>query len=38
MRHTTDPVHGSGKALLRHWNDGAAEYQSLIFTKRDGGL
>jgi phosphonate transport system substrate-binding protein len=28
-------VHGAGKLLLRRWKKGMAEYQSLIFTKRD---
>ena len=31
-------VHGAGKILLRRWKGGQAEYQSLIITKRDGGI
>ncbi len=31
-------VHGAGKTLLRRWKGGRAEYQSLIITKRDGGI
>src|SRR5882724_8873373 len=31
-------VHGAGKTLLRRWKGGQAEYQSLIITKRDGGI
>ncbi|HEU4340818.1 MAG TPA: phosphate/phosphite/phosphonate ABC transporter substrate-binding protein [Candidatus Binatia bacterium] len=31
-------VHGAGKLLLRRWKGGKDEYQSLIFTKRDGGI
>jgi phosphonate transport system substrate-binding protein len=29
-------VQGAGKLLLRRWKRGMAEYESLIFTKRDG--
>jgi phosphonate transport system substrate-binding protein len=29
-------VYGAGKLLLRRWKRGVAEYESLIFTKRDG--
>ena len=36
--YTINYVHGAGKTLLRRWKGGAAEYQSLIFTKRDGGI
>ncbi len=31
-------VHGAGKTLLRRWKGGQAEYLSMIFTKRDGGI
>jgi phosphonate transport system substrate-binding protein len=31
-------VHGVGKTLLRRWKGGQAEYQSLIITKREGGI
>jgi phosphonate transport system substrate-binding protein len=31
-------VHGAGKLLLRRWKSGMAEYRSLIFTKRGGGV
>jgi phosphate/phosphite/phosphonate ABC transporter binding protein len=31
-------VHGAGKTILRRWKGGRAEYQSLIITKRDGGI
>jgi phosphonate transport system substrate-binding protein len=31
-------VHGAAKLLLRRWKGGKDEYQSLIFTKRDGGI
>jgi phosphonate transport system substrate-binding protein len=31
-------VHGAAKLLLRRWQRGKAEYQSLIFTKRDSGV
>lgn len=36
--YTINYVHGAGKTLLRRWKGGMAEYQSLIFTKRDGGV
>jgi ABC-type phosphate/phosphonate transport system substrate-binding protein len=36
--YTINYVHGAAKTLLRRWKGGAAEYQSLIFTKRDGGI
>jgi phosphonate transport system substrate-binding protein len=31
-------VHGAGKLLLRRWKGGLAEYQSLIFTKRNSEI
>ncbi len=31
-------VHGAGKMILRRWKSGMAEYQSLLFTKRDSGI
>lgn len=31
-------VHGVGRTLLRRWKGGQAEYQSLIITKREGGI
>jgi phosphonate transport system substrate-binding protein len=31
-------VHGQGKLLLRRWKGGMADYYSLIFTKRNGGI
>jgi phosphonate transport system substrate-binding protein len=31
-------VHGAGKMILRRWKSGMAEYQSLLLTKRDGGI
>ena len=31
-------VHGAGKTLLRRWKGGEPEYQSLIITKREGGI
>jgi phosphonate transport system substrate-binding protein len=31
-------VHGVAKLLLRRWKGGMAEYRSLIFTKRNGGI
>lgn len=31
-------VHGAGKLLLRRWKGGMAEYQSLIFTKRNSEI
>jgi phosphonate transport system substrate-binding protein len=31
-------VHGAGKLLLRRWQRGKPEYQSLIFTKRNSGI
>ena len=36
--YTVNYVHGEGKMILRRWKSGMAEYQSLIFTKRDGGI
>jgi phosphonate transport system substrate-binding protein len=31
-------VHGAGKLLLRRWKSGMAEYYSVIFTRRNGGI
>jgi phosphonate transport system substrate-binding protein len=31
-------VHNAGKVILRRWKSGMADYQSLLFTKRDGGI
>lgn len=31
-------VQGAAKLLLRRWKDGMAEYRSLIFTKKSGGI
>jgi phosphonate transport system substrate-binding protein len=31
-------VHGAAKLLLRRWQRGKAEYQSLIFAKKDGAI
>jgi phosphonate transport system substrate-binding protein len=31
-------AHGVAKLLLRRWKGGVAEYRSLIFTKRNGGI
>jgi phosphonate transport system substrate-binding protein len=31
-------VQGAGKLLLRRWQRGKPEYQSLIFTQRNGGI
>ncbi len=31
-------VHGAGRLLLRRWKSGMAEYHSLIFTRRNGGI
>jgi phosphonate transport system substrate-binding protein len=36
--YTINYVHDAGKTLLRRWKGGLAEYQSLIFTKRDSGV
>jgi phosphonate transport system substrate-binding protein len=30
--------HGAAKMILRRWKSGMAEYQSLLFSKRDGGV
>ncbi len=31
-------VHGAGKLLLRRWKSGLADYHSVIFTRRNGGI
>ena len=31
-------VHGAGKLLLRRWKSGLADYNSIIFTRRNGGI
>ena len=31
-------VHDAGRLLLRRWQRGKGEYQSLIFTKKDSGI
>ena len=31
-------VYGAAKLLLRRWKGGVAEYRSLIFTRRNGGI
>jgi phosphonate transport system substrate-binding protein len=31
-------VHGAGKLLLRRWKSGLADYHSVIFTRRNGGV
>ncbi len=36
--YTINYVHGAGKTILRRWKGGVAEYQSLVFTKRDGAI
>jgi len=36
--YTINYVHNAGKMILRRWKSGMAEYQSLLFTKRDGGI
>lgn len=36
--YTINYVHGAGKTLLRRWKGGKPEYQSLIFTQRDGAV
>jgi phosphonate transport system substrate-binding protein len=36
--YTINFVHDAGKTLLRRWKGGLAEYQSLIFAKRDSGI
>jgi phosphonate transport system substrate-binding protein len=36
--YTINYVHDAGKTLLRRWKGGLAEYQSLIFAKRDNGI
>jgi len=36
--YTINYVHGAAKMILRRWKSGMAEYQSLLFTKRDGEI
>jgi phosphonate transport system substrate-binding protein len=36
--YTINYVHNAGKMILRRWKSGMAEYQSLLITKRDGGI
>ena len=36
--YTINYVNDAGRTLLRRWKGGLAEYQSLIFTKRDSGI
>jgi phosphonate transport system substrate-binding protein len=36
--YVVNDVHDSGKLLLRRWQRGKAEYQSLIFAKKDSGV
>jgi len=36
--YTINYVNDAGKTLLRRWKGGLAEYQSLIFVKRDNGI
>jgi phosphonate transport system substrate-binding protein len=36
--YTINYVHNAGRTLLRRWKGGMSEYQSLIFTQREGGV
>lgn len=36
--YVVNSVHGAGMLLLRRWKSGMADYRSLIFTHRNGGI
>ncbi len=36
--HIVNHVHGAARVILRRWKRGKAEYQSLLFTKKNGGV